>query len=95
MNQRYTVSSMYHAFLHGQCGIPGAKELTKVRAPPSYKFFVWLALLGGVGLLITSNATVYRIIGLVPYVRKPARQFSTCSSAALVVAKCGSICCNL
>jgi hypothetical protein len=40
------LASAYRAFFHGQCGIPGAKELCKARAPPSCKFFFWLAILG-------------------------------------------------
>jgi hypothetical protein len=44
-NQQYLASSAYHAFFHGQCGIPGAKELAKTRVVPTSKFFTWLALL--------------------------------------------------
>jgi hypothetical protein len=40
-----SISSMYHAFFHGQCGIRGGKELAKVRAPP-LQVLRLLALLG-------------------------------------------------
>jgi hypothetical protein len=33
-------------FFQGQCGVPGAKELRKTKAPPKCKFFVWVALMG-------------------------------------------------
>jgi hypothetical protein len=46
LNQQYSASSAYRAFFLGQCGLPGAKELAKTRAPPSSKFFIWTALLG-------------------------------------------------
>lgn len=39
-NQQYSASSTYRAFFTGQCGIPGAKELSKCRAPPCCKFSV-------------------------------------------------------
>jgi hypothetical protein len=45
-DQQYSASSAYKAFFLGQCAIPGAKELSKVRAPPSCKFFFRFALLG-------------------------------------------------
>jgi hypothetical protein len=38
-NQQYSAASAYRAFFHGHCGIAGAKELSKVRAPPTCKFF--------------------------------------------------------
>lgn len=38
-NQQYSASSAYQAFFTGQCSIPGAKELSKYRAPPRCKFF--------------------------------------------------------
>jgi hypothetical protein len=44
-NQQYFVSSTYPAFLLGQCAIPGKKELSKARAPPRCKFFIWTVLL--------------------------------------------------
>jgi hypothetical protein len=46
-NQCYSSSSTYQAFFKGQCGVPGTNILCKVKAPPSRKFFVWLALLDG------------------------------------------------
>jgi hypothetical protein len=44
-NQQYSSSSAYRAFFHGQCSIPGAKELCNVAVPPRFRFFIWLALL--------------------------------------------------
>jgi hypothetical protein len=44
-SQQYSASSAYRAFFCGQCGIPGAKVLSKTKAPPSDKFFIWLMLL--------------------------------------------------
>jgi hypothetical protein len=45
-DQQYSASSTYKAFFQGQrAAILGAKELSKARAPPSCKFFFWLALL--------------------------------------------------
>jgi hypothetical protein len=44
-NQQYSASSAYRAFFYGKCSIPGAKELSKLMAPPRCKFFIWLALL--------------------------------------------------
>jgi hypothetical protein len=38
-DQQYSASSAYRAFFLGQCAIWGAKELSKVRALPSCKFF--------------------------------------------------------
>jgi hypothetical protein len=35
-----------NSFGGGQCSIPVAKELSKTRAPPRCKFFMWLVLLG-------------------------------------------------
>jgi hypothetical protein len=45
-NRQYSAASAYRAFFHGQCGLPGAKELSKARASPACKFFFWLAILG-------------------------------------------------
>jgi hypothetical protein len=45
-NQQYFVSSAYRAFFIGQCGLLSARELRKTTAPPTCKFFVWIALLG-------------------------------------------------
>jgi hypothetical protein len=45
-SQQYTASSAYQAFFHDQCGIPGAKVLSKIRAPLAAKFFIGLTLLG-------------------------------------------------
>lgn len=45
-NQQYSASSAYRAFFIGQCGVPGAKELTKTRATPRCKFFFWHVFLG-------------------------------------------------
>jgi hypothetical protein len=44
-NHQYSSRSIYRAFFHGQCGVPSAGVLRKTKAPPSSKFFVWLALL--------------------------------------------------
>lgn len=41
---RYSVSSTYTAFFHGQAYLAGGKELWKSRAPLKCKFFFWLAL---------------------------------------------------
>jgi hypothetical protein len=40
LDQQYLVSSAYHAFFKGRCGIHGAKELSKTKAPPNCNFFV-------------------------------------------------------
>jgi hypothetical protein len=45
-NQQYFVSSAYRAFFIGQCGLLSARELRKTTAPPTCKFFMWIALLG-------------------------------------------------
>jgi hypothetical protein len=45
-HHQYSASSTYRAFFIGQCGLPGAKELRKTKAPPACKFFMWLLLLG-------------------------------------------------
>jgi hypothetical protein len=45
-HQQYSASSAYRAFFVDQCGIPGANELHKTKAPPTCKFFMWLVLLG-------------------------------------------------
>jgi hypothetical protein len=45
-HQQHSASSAYRAFFHGQCGIPGATVLCKMKAPPSCKFFIWLSLMG-------------------------------------------------
>jgi hypothetical protein len=47
-NQQYSASSAYRAFSIGKCGVPGAKELSKIKAPPKCKFFMWSVLLGRV-----------------------------------------------
>jgi hypothetical protein len=44
-NQQYSAASAYGAFFYGQCGIAGAKELSKLWASPRSKFFLCLALL--------------------------------------------------
>jgi hypothetical protein len=45
-NQQYSASSAYRgAFFHGQSSVPGAKQLSKSRAPPRCKFFMWAVLL--------------------------------------------------
>ena len=41
---QFTTASAYRAFFLGQQAIPGAKELTKTRAPVRCKFFFWLAI---------------------------------------------------
>jgi hypothetical protein len=41
-NQLYSASSAYRAFLCGQSSVP---ELTKSRAPPRCKFFMWTIIL--------------------------------------------------
>jgi hypothetical protein len=42
-NQSYSVSLAYIASFHGQCGIQGARVLSKTKAPPRCKFFIWLS----------------------------------------------------
>lgn len=42
----YSLSSAYRILFTEQYSIPGAKELSKTRAPRKAKFFTWLALLG-------------------------------------------------
>jgi hypothetical protein len=44
-HHRYSTSSAYHALFVGQSGIPCMSVLRKARAPPTCKFFLWLALL--------------------------------------------------
>jgi hypothetical protein len=41
-HQQYTA---YKPFFHGQCGVPGARVLSKAKAPPRCKFSLWLSLL--------------------------------------------------
>jgi len=41
---QFTTASAYRPFFFGQQAIPGAKELTKTRAPGRCKFFFWLAI---------------------------------------------------
>jgi hypothetical protein len=43
-NQQYLSSSAYQAFFLAQCFIHGTKELSKARAPPHCKFFMWTIL---------------------------------------------------
>jgi hypothetical protein len=50
-DKQYSMRSTYRAFCIGQCGLPGAKELAKAKAPPSVKFFVWTMLLPCCGTL--------------------------------------------
>jgi hypothetical protein len=40
----FSARSTYVAMFVGEVGLHGAKVLWKVRAPPEYKFFMWLAL---------------------------------------------------
>jgi len=40
----FSTASAYRAFFLGQETIPGAKQLTKTRAPGRCKFFLWLAI---------------------------------------------------
>jgi hypothetical protein len=44
-HQWFSSASAYRAFFVGQSSIPGVSLLRKTRAPPSCKFFLWLALL--------------------------------------------------
>ena len=41
---QFTTASAYRAFFIGQHAIPGARQLTKSRAPGRCKFFLWLAI---------------------------------------------------
>jgi hypothetical protein len=41
---QFSTASAYRAFFIGQHAVPGAKVLTKARAPGRCKFFIWLAL---------------------------------------------------
>lgn len=43
---QFSTASAYRSMFLGQYHILGAKELTRTRAPPRAKFFMWLALLG-------------------------------------------------
>lgn len=43
-NGQFSSASAYRAYFVGQQATPGAKILTKTRAPAKCKFFVWLAL---------------------------------------------------
>jgi hypothetical protein len=77
-NQQYSASSAYRAFFHGQCGIAGAKELSKVRAPLPAKSSYGHRFLVVRGLRRDCNATTCPTTEPALYVPKLRNRCSTC-----------------
>jgi hypothetical protein len=95
-NQQYSAAGACWAFFHGQCGIAGAMELSKVRAPPTCKLFILLALLGRSWTSERlQHHTTCRIMAPVHFALKPRSPCSTYFSTVLLVGKFGSGCLDL
>jgi hypothetical protein len=75
-----------------ECGIPGAKVLSKTKAPPSVKFFIWLTFFVVHGRLIVYSVTTCRTMAIVPCALKLLNSSVTCCSSALIIEKFGSDC---
>jgi hypothetical protein len=91
-DHQYSASSAYRAFFHGQCALPGAKELGKmVTQLNANSLFGWLSWIV-VGLPIGGNVITRTPAISVPFVIKQMRRFLTYLCHVLTANRYGSGC---
>jgi hypothetical protein len=90
-NQQYSAASAYRAFFLGQNAVPEAKELSKTKAPPKYKFFIWLVLMGH----RWTSSIIFGTAAHVHFALRRKNQSSTSCSAVYTLERCGSGSCAL